>query len=69
VIPRNAPARLPRDNVEDFTGKLSPLPRYQDDATAVPSALDRRITLDGYQDVTPGDEIESFVREEVAQTL
>jgi translation initiation factor IF-2 len=69
VIPRNAQVRLLRDNVVVFTGKISSLKRFKDDVTEVRSGFDCGISLEGYQDVKPGDEIESFVREEVAQTL
>jgi translation initiation factor IF-2 len=69
VIPRNAQVRLLRDNVVVFTGKISSLKRFKDDVSEVRSGFDCGISLDGYQDVKPGDEIESFVREEVAQTL
>ena len=69
VIPRNAPVRLLRDNVVVFTGRISSLRRFKDDASEVRSGFDCGISLEGYQDLKPGDEIEAFVREEVAQTL
>jgi len=69
VISRNASVRLLRDNVVVFTGKISSLKRFKDDASEVRSGFDCGISLEGYQDIKPGDEIEAFEKEEVAQTL
>jgi len=69
VIPRNAGARLLRDNVVIWEGKLSSLRRFKDDAAEVRQGFDCGIGLEGYQDIKPGDNIEAFVREEVAATL
>ena len=69
VVPRNAQIRLLRDNVVVFTGRISSLKRFKEDASEVRSGFDCGISLEGYQDLKPGDEIEAFVREEVAQTL
>jgi len=69
VVSRNAAVRLLRDNVVVFTGKISSLKRFKDDASEVRSGFDCGISLEGYQDIKPGDEIEAFEKEEVAQTL
>ncbi|HSL84506.1 MAG TPA: translation initiation factor IF-2, partial [Thermoanaerobaculia bacterium] len=69
VLPRNAPIRLLRDNVVVFTGKISSLKRFKEDVSEVRSGFDCGISLEGFQDLKPGDEIEAFAREEVAQTL
>jgi len=69
VVPRNAQARLLRDNVVVYEGKLSSLRRFKDDASEVRSGFDCGIGLDNFQDVKPGDIIEAFVQEEVAATL
>ncbi|HUF77402.1 MAG TPA: translation initiation factor IF-2 [Thermoanaerobaculia bacterium] len=69
VLPRNAQIRLLRDNVVVFTGRVSSLKRFKEDVSEVRSGFDCGISLEGYQDLKPGDEIEAFVREEVAQTL
>ncbi len=69
VVPRNAQVRLLRDNVVVYTGKISSLRRFKDDVNEVRSGFDCGISLEGFQDLKPGDEIEAFVKEEVAQTL
>ena len=69
VVPRNAMARLLRDNVVVYQGKVASLRRFKDDAGEVRSGFDCGIGLDGFQDVKPGDIIEAYVEEEVAATL
>jgi len=69
VIPRNAEARLLRDNRVIWEGKISSLRRFKDDVSEVRSGFECGIGLEGFQDVKPGDEIEAFVREEVAASL
>ncbi|MEM8996468.1 MAG: translation initiation factor IF-2, partial [Acidobacteriota bacterium] len=69
VIPRNAGARLLRDNVVIWEGKLASLRRFKDDASEVRQGFDCGIGLEGYQDIKPGDQIEAFVKEEIAATL
>ena len=69
VIPRNAGVRLLRDNVVVYEGKISSLRRFKDDVAEVRSGFECGIGLEQFQDVKPGDNIEAFVREEVAPTL
>ena len=69
VIPRSSNARLLRDNVVVWEGRLGSLRRFKDDVSEVRSGFDCGIGLDGYQDLKPGDVIEAYVREEVAPTL
>ncbi|MDY7094311.1 MAG: translation initiation factor IF-2, partial [Acidobacteriota bacterium] len=69
VIQRNASVRLLRDNVVVHEGKIGSLRRFKDDASEVRSGFDCGIRLERFQDVKPGDIIEAFAKEEVAQTL
>lgn len=69
VIPRNANARLLRDNRVIWEGKLGSLRRFKDDASEVRSGFECGIGLEGYQDIKPGDVVEAYVRKEVAATL
>ena len=69
VIPRNAGVRLLRDNIVIFEGKISSLRRFKDDVSEVRNGFECGIGLEQYQDVKPGDNIEAFLREEVAPTL
>ena len=69
TIPRTAMARLLRDNVVVYDGKISSLRRFKDDASEVRNGFDCGIGLDRFQDVKPGDFIEAYERQEVAATL
>jgi translation initiation factor IF-2 len=69
VIPRSGKVRLLRDNVVVYEGRISSLRRFKDDASEVRSGFDCGIGLERFQDVKPGDFIESYDREEVAATL
>ena len=69
VIPRNAGARLLRDNVVIYEGKIASLRRFKEDVSEVRAGFDCGIRLDKYQDFKPGDNIEAFIQEEVAPSL
>jgi len=69
TVGRNAQARLLRDNVVVYEGKIASLRRFKDDAAEVRAGFDCGIGLDKYQDVKPGDVIEAFTKEEVAAEL
>jgi translation initiation factor IF-2 len=69
VVHRNSLARLLRDNVVVYEGKISSLRRFKDDASEVRAGFDCGIALDRYQDVKPGDVIQAYAKEEVAPEL
>ena len=69
TIGRNAQARLLRDNVVVYEGKIASLRRFKDDVSEVRAGFDCGIGLDKYQDFKPGDVIEAFTKEEVAAEL
>jgi translation initiation factor IF-2 len=69
VIPRSASVRLLRDNVVIHEGRLASLRRFKDDASEVRSGFDCGIGIDRFQDIKPGDMIESFSREAVRPSL
>ncbi len=69
TVPRNASARLLRDNVVVHEGAIGSLRRFKDDVAEVRTGFDCGIRLERYQDLKPGDIIEVYEREEVAPTL
>jgi translation initiation factor IF-2 len=69
VIHRNDRMRLVRDGVVVFEGYLNTLRRVKDDVSSVQAGYECGITLKDYQDIKEGDLIETYVHEEVAQTL
>ena len=66
---RNAQARLLRDNVVIYTGKLSSLRRFKDDVKEVATGYECGIGLENYNDIKAGDIIEAFEMEKFAATL
>jgi translation initiation factor IF-2 len=69
TVRRTADARLIRDSVVVWTGKLSGLRRFKDDVKEVAEGFECGISIDGYQDVKEGDVVESFEIEEVKTKL
>ncbi len=69
LIKRTGDARLIRDNVVVWTGKLSALRRFKDDAKEVAEGFECGISLENYQDMKEGDLIESFEIEEIKTRL
>ena len=65
-VTRNADARLLRDNVVVFTGKLLSLKRFKDDASEVKSGYECGIGLANFNDIKIGDVIEAFKIEKFA---
>ena len=64
-----AQARLLRDNVVVWQGRIGSLRRFKDDVSEVKAGLECGITLERFNDVKAGDVIEVFVMERVAQTV
>ena len=64
-LQRNAEARLIRDNVVIFEGKLSSLKRFKDDAKEVAEGYECGVSFDSFNDIKEGDVIECYVMEEV----
>jgi translation initiation factor IF-2 len=61
-------ARLLRDNVVVFEGKIGSLRRFKDDVSEVKSGFECGIGLQNYNDLKVGDTIEVFSMERVAVT-
>ncbi|MCL6458261.1 MAG: translation initiation factor IF-2, partial [Gorillibacterium sp.] len=64
-ISRAAEARLIRNGIVVFEGKIDSLKRFKDDAKDVAQGYECGITLDKFNDVKEGDIIEAFVMETV----
>ncbi|MAU30707.1 MAG: translation initiation factor IF-2 [Flavobacteriaceae bacterium] len=60
-IIRNSEIRLIREGVVIFTGSLSSLKRFKDDAKEVTKGYDCGLQLKDYNDIKVGDEIEGFI--------
>lgn len=66
---RNSKIRLIRDNVVIWTGELTSLKRFKDDAKEVAKGYDCGIQLKNYNDIMVDDIIEAFQEVEVKKTL
>jgi translation initiation factor IF-2 len=62
---RNLDARLIRDSVVVYTGKISSLRRFKEDVKEVPSGYECGLCFDKFQDMKQGDIVEPFVLEEI----
>jgi len=60
-IVRNSEIRLIREGVVIFTGSLSSLKRFKDDAKEVTKGYDCGLQIKDYNDIKVGDEIEGFI--------
>ena len=69
TIKRNAKARLVRDGVVIYHGKLGSLRRFKDDVADVREGYECGIGIENFQDIKEGDVIETYEVEEVARTI
>ena len=66
TLERNCQARLVRDNVVVYEGKIQSLKRFKDDVKEVATGYECGLAFEKYQDLKQGDIVEPFVMEEVA---
>jgi translation initiation factor IF-2 len=64
-ITRGARARLVRDGVVVYEGRIGSLRRFKEDARTVAAGYECGIGLENYQDVHEGDQIEAFEMVEI----
>ncbi|MFL5005116.1 MAG: translation initiation factor IF-2 [Microvirga sp.] len=68
LVRRNARARLIRDGVVSWEGNISSLRRFKDDVSEVREGFECGISLENFNDVKVGDQIEAYIVERVAAT-
>ena len=69
TIERNAKARLLRDHVVIYDGRIASLRRVKDDVKEVAAGYECGIRLEDYNDLKVGDVVESYILEEVKPEL
>ena len=69
TIVRNARARVVRDGVVVYEGRIGSLRRFKDDVREVAEGYECGIGIENFQDVKEGDVIEAFEVREVAREL
>src|SRR5207253_4866517 len=68
VITRGSKVRFLRDGVVIWTGTVSSLKRFKDDAREVQSGFECGIGLSDFQDLKQGDVIETYEEREIPRT-
>jgi translation initiation factor IF-2 len=64
-VKRNNPIRLIRDGIVVYSGEMTALKRFKDDASEVKSGFDCGISIKNFNDMKVGDVIESYETREV----
>ena len=64
-VERNLEARLIRDSVVVYQGKIISIRRFKEDVKEVQQGYECGISLENFQDIKQGDIIEAFVLEEI----
>jgi translation initiation factor IF-2 len=68
-IERNAHVRLLRDGIVVFTGRISSLKRFKDDAKEVQAGYECGVGIENYNDIKVGDQLEGFIMEKIEAEL
>lgn len=68
-LERNAHVRLLREGVVIFTGRISSLKRFKDDAREVLTGYECGVGIENYNDIKEGDLLEGFIMEETEAAL
>jgi len=68
-VVRNSRARLFRDSIKIWEGKLGSVRRFKDDVKEVASGFECGLSLESYNDIKVGDVIEIYTEKEVEATL
>jgi len=69
TVKRNAIARIYRDDVEVYNGKITSLKRFKDDAKEVEKGFECGIGFENFNDILVGDIIEIYEIKEIAKKL
>jgi translation initiation factor IF-2 len=67
-VARGARARLLRDGVVVYDGRIGSLRRFKDDVQTVAAGFECGIGLENFRDIKEGDQIEAYQVREVART-
>ncbi len=68
MITRGSRVRFLRDGTIIWKGEIASLRRFKDDAREVREGFECGIGLSDFQDLKPGDLIETFEEQEIART-
>ncbi|NNC73209.1 MAG: translation initiation factor IF-2 [Sphingomonadaceae bacterium] len=68
-IKKDLAARIMRDDVIIYNGKVASLRRFKDDVAEVRAGLECGVVFDDHKDIKPGDYVETYEVEERERTL
>lgn len=68
-INRNNMVRVIRDGIVQYTGKIDSLRRFKDDVREVAEGFECGISVENFNDIKVGDNIEAFVTKEIKRTI
>ncbi|XWN35765.1 MAG: translation initiation factor IF-2 [Roseivirga sp.] len=68
-IKKTQPIRLVRDGIVIYTGNISQLKRFKEEAQEVKHGFECGMSIENFNDIKVGDTIEGFTQKEVARTL
>ncbi len=68
-VKRNSQVHIIRDGIQIYTGKISSLKRFKEDAREVEAGYECGIGIENFNDVKVGDQFEVFETKEIAKTL
>jgi translation initiation factor IF-2 len=68
-ITRNCQCRVIRDNIVIHEGDLASLRRFKDDVKEVAAGYECGISLERFNDIREGDQIEAFILEEIKREI
>jgi translation initiation factor IF-2 len=69
IVKRGSQARLIRDNIQIYEGKIDSLRRYKDDVIEVNQGYECGLSMEGYDDIKVGDTFEVFEMLEEARKI
>ncbi|MFQ5911639.1 MAG: translation initiation factor IF-2 [Nitrospinota bacterium] len=69
TVQRNALARVIRDDIVVYEGKIASLRRFKDDVSEVSNGYECGIGIENFQDIKGGDFIEPYALEQIERTL
>lgn len=65
TVQRDSLARIIRDGIVVYDGKLASIRRFNDDVKEVRSGYECGLVFENYNDVKEGDQVESYIMEEI----
>ncbi len=69
IVTRKSSVHVIREGIEVHTGPISSLKRFKDDAKEVREGFECGISLENFNDIQVGDELEVFEMKEIKKTL